>query len=223
MRKAFAYLRVSGKGQVRGDGFARQSEAVRDYAKAHGIRIIRTFREAGVSGTKELENRPALSEMMAALHGNAVKLVLIEKLDRLARDLMIQETVIGDLRKHGFALISAAEPDLLQDDATRKLMRQMLGAIAEYEKTMLVTKLRGARLRKKARTGRCEGRKPYGYYSGEKRILDRMEALRAQGLGFDQIAKQLATEGLMNRRGKPFGGFAVNRIVARQARRKGHK
>ena len=66
MRKAFAYLRVSGKGQVRGDGFARQSEAVRDYAKAHGIRIIRTFREAGVSGTKELENRPALSGMMEA-------------------------------------------------------------------------------------------------------------------------------------------------------------
>ena len=45
-------------------------------------------------------------------------------------------------------------------------MRQIFGAIAEYEKTMIVIKLRGARQRKKARTGRCEGRKPYGHYPG---------------------------------------------------------
>ena len=96
MRKAFAYLRVSGKGQVKGDGFPRQLKAIREYAKGHDIRIVKIYREEGVSGTKELENRPALLEMMQALHGNGVKLVLIEKLDRLARDLMIQETIIGE-------------------------------------------------------------------------------------------------------------------------------
>ena len=119
-------------------------EAIRRYAKEHGIRIVRVFREEGVSGTKDLANRPAFVEMMTALHANGVQLVLVEKLDRLARDLMVQETIIGDLRKHGFDLISVAEPDLLQDDPTRKLMRQIMGAIAEYEKTMIVLKLRGA-------------------------------------------------------------------------------
>ncbi len=79
--KAFAYLRVSGKGQVEGDGFARQLEAIRQFAKQHSIRVVRVFREEGVSGTKDLEHRPAFLEMMEALHGNGVKLVLVEKLD----------------------------------------------------------------------------------------------------------------------------------------------
>jgi hypothetical protein len=114
--------------------------------------------------------------MMTALHGNGIKLVLVEKLDRLARDLMVQETIIGDLRKHGFDLISVTEPDLLQDDPTRKLMRQIFGAIAEYQKTMIVLKLRGARQRQKAKTGRCEGAKPSGDLPGEKDVIARMSA-----------------------------------------------
>jgi DNA invertase Pin-like site-specific DNA recombinase len=215
MKRAFAYLRVSGKGQVSGDGFTRQLQAIREYAKAHGLRIAKVYREEGVSGTKELENRPALSEMMEALHSNGVRTVLIEKLDRLARDLMIQETIIGDMRKHGFELVSVSEPDLLQDDPTRKLMRQVFGAIAEYEKSMIVLKLRGARNRKKARTGRCEGRKPYGHYPGENRVLERMRALRGEGLGFDRLAAQLNAEGLQTRKGTPWHGYAINRILGR--------
>ena len=46
-------------------------------------------------------------------------MVIIEKLDRLARDLMVQETIIADLRKHGFELVSVAEPDLMANDPTR--------------------------------------------------------------------------------------------------------
>lgn len=121
MTKAFAYVRVSGKGQVKGDGFPRQEKAIREYAAAHDIRIVKVFRENGVSG--ELLDRPALSEMLEALHSNGTRLVLVEKLDRLARDLMVQETILGDLRKDGFELVSVAEPDLCQDDPTRKLMR----------------------------------------------------------------------------------------------------
>ena len=162
MTKGFAYLRVSGKGQVDGDGFTRQLEAIKRYASQHEIRIVRTFREEGVSGTKDLENRPAFMEMMTALHANGVKLVLVEKLDRLARDLMVQETIIGDLRKHGFDLISVHEPDLLQDDPTRKLMRQIMGAIAEYEKTMIVLKLRGLECGKRPRRAAARARSSTG-------------------------------------------------------------
>ena len=215
MRKAFAYLRVSGKGQVKGDGFPRQLKAIREYTKGHDIRIVKIYREEGVSGTKDIENRPGLLQMMRALHANGVKLILVEKLDRLARDLMIQETIIGDLRKCGFELVSVAEPDLCKDDPTRKLMRQIFGAIAEYEKTMIVIKLSGARQRKKARTGRCEGRKPYGYYPGEKAVVERMRALRAEGLGFDRLAAKLHEEGFRTRKGTAWHGFGVNRILSR--------
>lgn len=214
-RKAFAYLRVSGKGQIGGDGFTRQAKAIHEYATTNGIRIVRTFREEGVSGTMDLENRPALAELMEALHADGTRLVLIEKLDRLARDLMVQETILGDLRKNSFELVSVAEPDLCQSDPTRTLLRQMMGAVSQYEKSMIVIKLRVARERMKARTGRCEGRKPFGHYPGEKVTLERMRELRREGLGFDRIAARLTTEGLMNRAGKAWGGNSLNRIFSR--------
>ena len=218
MVKAFAYLRVSGKGQVEGDGFTRQLEAIRRYAAAREIKIARVFRDEGVSGTKDLENRPAFVEMMTALHSNGTRLVLVEKLDRLARDLMVQETIIGDLRKNGFELVSVMEPDLLHDDPSRKLMRQIFGAIAEYEKTMIVLKLRGARARSRAKNGRCEGRKPFGYFEGEAAALARINALRAEGMGFDRIAARLNEEKVSTRTGKPWHGLVVNRILTRSQR-----
>jgi DNA invertase Pin-like site-specific DNA recombinase len=178
MQKAFAYLRVSSKGQIDGDGFTRQLEAIKRYALAQGIRIVKVFREEGVCGATDLENRPALMAVLEALAADGIKLVLIEKLDRLARDLMVQETIIGDMRKRGFELVSVTEPDLLQTDPTRVLMRQIFGAIAQYEKAMIVAKLRGARQRMKAKTGRCEGRKPYGFYEGESTVLERMVSFR---------------------------------------------
>jgi len=65
--------------------------------------------------------------------------------------------------------VSAVEPNLRGDDPTRKLMRQILGAFAEYQKSLIVAKLRGARQRTKAKKGICEGRKPFGYYVGVHR------------------------------------------------------
>jgi DNA invertase Pin-like site-specific DNA recombinase len=147
VKKCFVYLRVSGKSQVDGDGFDRQLAAVRSYAKSNSIRITKVFREEGVSGTKDMANRPAFSEMLEALHSNGVRLVLVERLDRLARDLMIQESIIADLKRSGFEIVSVTEPDLCSDDPSRKLMRQVLGAFAEYEKDVLVLKLRGAKQR----------------------------------------------------------------------------
>lgn len=213
MTKAHAYLRVSGKGQVEGDGFTRQLKAIREYAAAHSVRIVNVYREMGVSGTKESADRPAWSDLMTALHSNGVQVVIIERLDRLARDLMVQETIIADLRKHGFELVSVAEPDLMANDPTRILVRQMMGAVAQYEKSQIVLKLRGARMRKRAKEGRCEGRKPYGFYDGEPAVLERLKALRAEGLGFDRIAARMNEAQIPTRTGKPWHGVVVNRIL----------
>jgi DNA invertase Pin-like site-specific DNA recombinase len=204
-KKAFGYLRVSGKGQIEGDGFARQRAAIETHAQANGITISQWFEERGVSGTKDLDNRPALQALILALHSNGVKTVIIEKLDRLARDLMVQETIIGDIRKSGFELVSVAEPDLCSDDPSRTLVRQVFGAIAQYEKTMLVSKLRGARQRKHIQTGRCEGRKPYGTRVGEQDIIAKIKSLHASGSNYEAIAKQLNAEGVQTR--KLFGAW----------------
>ncbi len=83
-------------------------------------------------------DRPAWSEMIAALHSNGVRMIVVEKLDRLARDLMVQETAIGRRRKPGFTLVSVQEPDLMAPDPERVLLRQLIGAVAQYDKSVFI-------------------------------------------------------------------------------------
>jgi len=110
-------------------------------------------------------------------------------------------------------------PDLLKDDPSRKLMRQIFGAIAEYEKTMIVLKLRGARVRMRATVGRCEGAKPYGELPGEQAIIERMRDLHNTGMGFDRIAAALNAEEIKPRRGARWHGLTVNKILTGKGRK----
>ena len=213
MVKAFSYLRVSGKGQVTGDGFPRQRAAIKAYSKANGFTLVREFADEGVSGTIETTNRPAFAEMVAVLHSNGVRTVIVEKLDRLARDLMVQESALSYFSQHGFTIVSVSEPDLMANDPSRTAFRQMMGIFSQYDKSMIVAKLKGARMRKKALTGRCEGRKPFGFYEGEAAALGRINALRGEGLGFDRIAVRLNQESIPTRTGKPWHGVVINRIL----------
>lgn len=200
--KAFGYIRVSDISQVNGGGFDRQEKAIHKYAKANDIEVVDIFREKGVSGT--LEQRPALAQLLVSLenNGHGITCVIIEKLDRLARDLMIQEAIIRDFQSKGFELISTAEgADLLANDPSRKLIRQVFGSIAEYEKSMLVLKLQAARQRQKAITGKCEGRKGYHDTEEGQAVLHRIKALRRKPkykrrLTWQQVADRLNEEGI---------------------------
>jgi DNA invertase Pin-like site-specific DNA recombinase len=211
MAKCFAYLRVSGASQVEGDGFDRQLLYIQRYAEAQKLEIVEVFREEGVSGTKDLADRPAFLAMLDALNG--VRTILVERLDRLARDLMVQESILRDMKARDVTVISAMEPDLCGDDPTRKLIRQMLGAFAEYEKSLIVAKLRGARQRMKASTGRCEGRKPYGFYEGEHAVLREMMRLRATGMSARAIAAYMNETGAAPRSGSRWHPYVVSQIL----------
>ena len=101
---------------------------------------------------------------------------------------------------------------MMSDDPSRKAFRQMMGVFAEYDRSQIVLKLRVARERKKAQTGHCEGRKPYGHYEEEPEILSRMQELQLAGLSYHRVAMQLKAEGLKPRMAR--SGFAVNRILA---------
>src|SRR5258708_21469179 len=190
MTQAFAYLRVSSDGQVDGDGFTRQREAIEKYAAANNINIIKYFEGKSVSGTVESIDRPAFQDMLAALVANGTKVVLIERLDRIARDIMVQEGTVRMLIEKGFQLISVSEPDLCSGDMYRSAMRQMMAVFAELDRKSIVYKLKAARQRKKAATGRCEGRKPYGHYAAEVDNLKRINELRANSKNFEEIAPE---------------------------------
>ena len=221
MAKVYGYIRVSGQGQIEGEGLPRQEEAIRQYAKAHGHEVVTIFKEEGVSGT--VEDRPALARLMVDLeeNGHGIKTIIVERLDRLARDLMVQEAIVRDLQKNGYELISTTEgTDLAGDDPTRKLIRQIFGAVAEYDKSMLVMKLRAARERKKLKTGRCEGRKGFGETEEEQAVIRRMRALRRKRNGkhshtYQEIADILNSEGITTKAGKPWRKSQVHRILSR--------
>jgi len=212
--KAFIYCRVSSIGQADGDGFTRQELACREYAAAHEIEIAEVFRDS-MTGKSDMEDRPAMAQMLVALEENGVRTVLIEKLDRVARDLLVQETIIGDMIRRGYTVVSTMEPDLCSKDPSRVLIRQIFGALAQYDRSMIVAKTRAARDRIRARTGRCEGRKPYGEYPGEAEVLLTMKAMRAEGSTYAQIADRLLLAGQLARSGKPWCLQSVGKILAR--------
>lgn len=218
MNKCYAYLRVSTSGQIDGDGFDRQMDTINNYAQQNGWAIDTIYKEEGVSGS--LEERPQLARLMVDLERNGIKTVIIERLERLARDLMVQEAIIRDFKQNGFDLISAIEgPDLASNDPTRKLIRQVFGAIAEYDKSMLVLKLKAARDRVRARNGRCEGPRPYGANLEESRILKRVRYARRKPKGHGKrktlqaIADELNADGLRTRQGKQWSPASIHNIL----------
>lgn len=95
-----------------------------------------------------------------------------------------------------------------------------MGAFHEYEKQMIVVKLRSARERKKLTEGSCEGRKPYGSYPGESETLKRIEELHASGETATAIAKLLQTEGRKTRSGGEWLQPTVSKILKRLAKSK---
>jgi site-specific DNA recombinase len=135
----------------------------------------------------------------------------------LARSLLIQEATISELAKNSFTLISASEPNLMSDDPTRKAFRQMIGVFSEFEKSQITLKLHGARMRKKAATGRCEGRKPYGFQEGEQQILEQLRTLRGEGLSYHKIAARMNQQQVSPRAGSRWHAFSVQKILNHEA------
>jgi DNA invertase Pin-like site-specific DNA recombinase len=223
MAKAVGYLRVSGRGQIDGDGFDRQADAIRTYARKARLQIADDdwFRDAGVSGSRELENRPALAALLDRVESNGVRIVLVERADRLARDLMISEVILSKFRGAGVKVFASDGTELTaDDDPARGLIRQVLAAVAEYDKRVTVLKLRAARERIRGRGAACEGRKPYGYHPAEQEVLNLMKQLRRKApkqarRSYAAIAQILNARAIPTRTGGKWQPRTVYGILSR--------
>ena len=223
---AVGYLRVSGRAQLGGDGFERQKDTIRQYAAAHDLRILEWFEERAVSGTKREGERPAFKEMLGSLMANSCRLIVVESLDRLARRYRIQEELILYLASKKISLIAANTGEdvtaAIQEDAMRRALVQMQGVFAEFERSMLIAKLRKARERKRRETGKCEGRPVYGTLPGETEVLAKIRRLNRKPRGgrrpsFQRIADALNAEGVPTRYSrKPWDRGTIRAIVRRQ-------
>ncbi len=217
--KAFAYLRVSGRGQVEGNGFDRQLATIRQYAKSSSTEIINVYRDAHTGTEAE---RPSFQQMLLDILGNGVRIVIVESLDRFARELMVQIRMLAEFKSRGITLISASTGQNvtaeISDDPMREAMVNIQGVFAELDKKLLVRKLAKARHAIREKTGRCEGRKPYGAKPGESELVERVLSLRRgkrnqSRLSFELIAAQLNAEGVPTRQGRPWQPKSVYQIV----------
>ncbi len=161
MKSVFGYLRVSGKGQLDGDGFDRQRDTITRYCESKGWRVVRWFSDGAVSGEVDAADREQFAEMMLLAGVATSTTVVVERADRLGRTLAVCEIACEEARKSGVQILEAAsDTDLTNsDDPTRVLIRQVLGSLAEWNKNVQVKRLRAARDRIRQKEGRCEGRK----------------------------------------------------------------
>jgi DNA invertase Pin-like site-specific DNA recombinase len=219
--RAVAYCRTSLAANVGPDkdSLARQRAAVAAYAKAHRLDIVREFRDEAVSGADPIDRRPGFVAMLAHLHADGARTILVETAGRFARDLAVQLTGHDLLKARGIELVPVDAPDHFADDTpTARMVRQILGAVAEFEKASLVLKLRGARDRRSAALGRrVEGRKGYGSTDPElvrqAKRLARRNPRTGEKRSLRAVAAELAGLGFLNGRGRPFAAAQVARLL----------
>lgn len=228
----FGYLRVSGRGQVDGDGPERQRQSIKSFCKAHELTCDGDFFEQGVSGTVEGMDRPQFVELLQAIESRrtlqsitAVDGIVVERMDRLARDLMVQEFLLAECRKRNIKVFCADQGALIDmasdsGDPTRKLIRQILGALAEWEKSQLVFKLRAARQRKKAASGWCEGETPFGAKPGERDVLNFAVSMYEVTSNYASVARMLNDGGFRPRYAKQFDRKSVQSLIRNYRKRK---
>ena len=224
-----ASLRVSTARQVDGLGLDVQELAIRMWAKANGHRIVEVFTDAGLSGSNGLDTRVALADALAAIRDRQADGLIVARLDQLARDLVLQEQLLAEVRRMGGTVCSAAggEDAYLADDAadpSRKLIRQILGSAAEYERAMIGLRLRAGRAHKAKRGGFAYGSPRYGTRAeGKQLVVDQDEAatvkrirqLHAAGKSLREIAATLTAEGHRPKRAERWHPQSLARIVAR--------
>lgn len=224
MRKAVAYLRTSSAANVGADKDSdkRQLAAINAFANANGFEVVGVYYDAAVSGADPVTERPGFMDMLARVVSNGAKTILVESPDRFARDLAVQLAGHDMLKDMGIALIPATAPDFFTADTpTAVLVRQVLGAIAQFDKASTVAKLAAARKRRREVTGKCEGRKSHAELRPE--VVKLVKQLRHVGAGrkpkggvpsLRAVAAKLAAAGHMNERGQPYNPKSIAAMLS---------
>jgi DNA invertase Pin-like site-specific DNA recombinase len=223
LRPAIAYLRVSTAEQVEGFGLAVQERAIREYCKPHGLRLVALYRDEGQSGSNGLDDRTGLAEALIELEARHASALVVYRLDRLARDLLLQETLIAKLQRVGSEIISVTEPDIRGGDPTRDLVRQVLGAISQYERAVIRGRMVAGKAAKVRAGGYGGGRPPYGMRAANRELEpDPEEAamvtlarqLHKKGNSLREIGQALTEAGYEPRSGTSWHPNTVRRMLS---------
>lgn len=201
--RVVSYVRVSTQEQAEnGLGADVQREAIREWAADRGHEIVVELADEGESGS--LAERDDLGCALRAIRGDAAEGIVVYRLDRLSRDLILQEQLIAEIWRHGSLFsTSAAEASVLKDDPddpTRKLIRRIIGAVNEFEKDMIVLRLRNGRRHKRKQGGYAGGFIVFGFRNnggtlevdpGPAAVVAWIFELASRGVSPGEIARRL--------------------------------
>ncbi len=176
MNKTGVYARVS----TRGQNPENQLLALRKYAEARELEIVQVYVDVGQSGGKA--SRPALDRLMMDARRRKFNIVLVARLDRLARSLKQLVMTLDELRELGISFTSLQE-GFDTSTSTGILLFQVVGAIAEFERSLIRERIALGLERARAQ-GKTIGR-PLGAQVDEQEL----RRLRSQGLSLRAIAR----------------------------------
>jgi len=196
-----------------------------NYAKLNNIEIVKEFYDKNIKGKDPIGSRAGFSELLVFCEEQDIHIILFENASRFSRDQIVQELGYRELTKSGYQLVCVDAPQYFEDDTNSpclKLIRQILGSVAEFQKDELVIKLRGARNRKRLinkvngiltlnNDGKCEGRK--SYLETDPTLVKYACKLRDKNFTLKQISDALFILGYTNSRGNKIHPEQIRRFI----------
>ena len=157
--RAAIYARVSSERQEKEHTIGSQLKALRNYTNQHGMEIVEEFTDEGYSGARL--DRPALDRIRDLAERRGFEVLLSYCTDRLARKFVLQALILAELERFGVKAIFLEGG--AADDPLSKLMHQITGAVAEFERAKITERNRRSKLYR-ARCGEIvTGEVPVGY------------------------------------------------------------
>src|SRR6266481_39857 len=158
-----------------------QLSELREYATRRGLSIHEEYVDQGVSGSKE--SRPALNRLMTDAQKCKFDAVLVWKIDRFGRSLKHLVNSLADLSAYGITFISLRD-NLDLSTPSGRLMFQIIGAMAEFERALIQERVK-AGLRNAKAKGKRIGR------PRQEVDCSKVLELRAQGLSWRDVSSRL--------------------------------
>jgi DNA invertase Pin-like site-specific DNA recombinase len=223
------YRRVSTAGQVDRYGLPAQLADLRAYARRGETRLVRVETDDAKSGALPAAERPGLVAALKAIQaGEADGLLIPGDLDRLARELIVQEAILSQVWRAGGVVHTTTRGEILADDPDdpmRTAIRQFMGIFAQLDRALIAKRMRNGRKAKAAAGGYAGyGSPAFGQRSvdgelvtdeREAAVSARMRELRGKGMSYQQIADQLNAEGLKSKRGGAWHSMTAARVLGR--------
>ncbi len=218
--KAVIYARVSTEEQAK-EGFSipAQIAELQKYAKLNNFEIVEQFIDEGVSG-KSIKGRPQLIRLLKGAEQQKFQIVLLYKLDRLARKLRDQLEISDTLVNFNVKLVSLKE-NFDTSTPTGMMTFQMFGMIAELERSNIIERGKLGQ-EQRAREGKYNGGVVLGYNSINKElVVNESEAIIVkkifdyadQGWGLKAITRRLNEAGYRSKQGKAFSTNGIKTIL----------